>query len=621
MTGGARGILGLGGGKGSRPKGGSAAEPPTPTATAANGATPPNGATRPAVLSCSAGTFTLHATDLSERGVGLRGDRPAGAGAPAQGERCTVRVGGEPAERDARIAWVETDGSHGVRLGVEFVRQPTLDLDEVKIDPQWALRIPARLATRRQVLPFASLDGVVHVACVSLSDNAALAAVQKAVKMPVKAELVDAASLRRALDRVYGDPAAMAAAGVERRVSSIDLETGQAEMEADDAVGLCNELMHASILRHASDVHIDPDAEGVQIRFRVDGELEKYRRLPARTHAGVLSRFKVLAGMDIAEKRAPQDGRFTHQFGPTSQRVDIRVATIPTKYGERMTLRLLALQTDSLTLEKLGMLEDDHHRFCEALDRPHGMILITGPTGSGKSTTLYGGIRRLISREELNVITIEDPVEYEIGGVAQVEVDSADKVSFNKALRSVLRHDPDVVMIGEIRDGETADIAIKGALTGHLVLSTLHTNTAGSAVTRLLDMGVEPFLTAATLRLVVAQRLVRSLCRYCSVERGLTATEAAALRLCEEKDAGRPVHDAGGCVYCANRGYAGRIGLFEMIAFDEELSRLVAEGVGESGLVEASRRKGSRSLLADAAEKLLSGRTSPGEVLRAVTAW
>jgi type II secretory ATPase GspE/PulE/Tfp pilus assembly ATPase PilB-like protein len=351
----------------------------------------------------------------------------------------------------------------------------------------------------------------------------------------------------------------------------------------------------------------------------VDGVLENYRRLPVALQNVIISRFKVLSGLDIAEKRAPQDGGFKHRYGRTGQTVDIRVATLPTKYGERMTLRLLALQTEQLTLERLGMRDSDLGTFHRFLDQPHGMILLTGPTGSGKTTTLYAAIRRLMEREKLNILTVEDPIEYEIRGVAQVEVDTADKVTFVKALRSVLRHDPDVVMIGEIRDGETADVAIKASLTGHLVFSTLHTNSAVSVITRLADMGVDRFLIAATLRLAVAQRLVRQLCPRCRKPRELTVSEAAALN--QPALAGQKVFDPGGCIYCAGRGFVGRVGLFELLPLDENWSRRIAEGAEEAELIQRMHASKVATLLEDGIAKLLVGTTSVREVLGAVSIW
>ena len=284
-----------------------------------------------------------------------------------------------------------------------------------------------------------------------------------------------------------------------------------------------------------------------------------------------------------------------------------------------MTLRLLALQTESLTLERLGMCARDLTCFADAIARPHGMILLTGPTGSGKSTTLYAAIRRLAAQEGLNILTVEDPIEYEIRGVAQIEVDAADKVTFVKALRSVLRHDPDVVMIGEIRDAETADVAIKASLTGHLAFSTLHTNSAVSVITRLADMGVDRYLIAATLRLVVAQRLVRQLCPRCRKPRDLTPAEATALGRPELM--GRTVYDPAGCIYCGGKGYLGRIGLFELLPLDEDWAREITRGAEETELLARMRDHQVATLLDDGLTKLFDGRTAVREVLGAVSAW
>lgn len=531
----------------------------------------------------------------------------------------------EQVTRRGRVAWTSiADGQF--TFGVEYLDLPKdadcvglLNMDKVKIDPSWALRVPASLALRRQVLPFAFAKGYVHVACANRLDAAALQAVEKMVATPVRAEPAELESLKRALDRVYADlPPSLAAQGLAGKPRSVDVRF-PGEMQPDDTVALCDELLHAAVLRQASDIHIDPEQDGVQIRFRVDGALERYRKLASALQSGLLSRFKVLSGMDIAEKRAPQDGGFKHRFGRAGQTIDMRVATLPTKYGERMTIRLLALQTESLTLEKLGMCPQDLTTFHRFLDHPHGMILLTGPTGSGKTTTLYAAIRRIMDREDLNILTVEDPIEYEIKGVAQVEVDSADKVTFVKALRSVLRHDPDVVMIGEIRDGETADVAIKASLTGHLVFSTLHTNSAVSVITRLADMGVDRFLVAATLRLAVAQRLVRQLCPRCRQPRPLTVAEAAALG--EPTLAGQPIFDPAGCIYCAGKGYQGRIGLFELLPLDEDWSRSIAEGVEEADLIRRMRAQKIPTLLQDGVVKLLTGATSIQEVLGAVSAW
>jgi len=492
-----------------------------------------------------------------------------------------------------------------------------LDMDQVRVDPNWALRIPSTLALRRLVLPFAVIDGHVYVACADENDAGALQAVQRVMDLPIKAERAELESLKRVLARVFGDGKGPSTVIVPTR-GRIDPRTADAD-GTKDSTSICDELLHAAIVRQASDVHIDPHEEFVQVRFRVDGQLERYRKLPIGVLNTLISRFKVLGEMDIAEKRAPQDGRFSHKFGPTGQSIDIRAATLPTKYGERMTLRLLALQTESLTLERLGMCPTDLKSFENAIDKPHGMILLTGPTGSGKTTTLYAALRKLIAHEEWNIVTIEDPIEYGIPGVAQVEVDSADKVSFSKALRSVLRHDPDVVMIGEIRDRETADVAIKASLTGHLVLSTLHTNSAASVITRLSDMGVDRYLTGATLRLAVAQRLVRRLCQHCRKPKELTVAEA--LSLDRPDAAGMTVYEPGGCLYCANRGFTGRLGVFELLTVDEDLAREIADGAEEAAIVGLARAKGTPRLTDDAFQKVISGLTTVRESLSAVTTW
>jgi type IV pilus assembly protein PilB len=480
-----------------------------------------------------------------------------------------------------------------------------VDLDQVRIDPAWAMRIPVSLALRRRVLPFAVLKKQVYVACADPSDMVSLDAVARFTGQQAVPVRVDAEALTRALARVYGDTRGRAPAPV-REVP-----------ESDDAISLADELLRAAIMRHASDIHIDPARDDMRVRFRVDGVLEEYRRLPSSAHAALCSRIKVLAKMDIAERRAPQDGAFTYQFGlfEKTHAVDVRAASLPTKHGERIALRLLASQDNWLSLEKLGMSVTDLAIFESVLAQPHGLVLLTGPTGGGKTTTLYAAIRRLLTGAPLNIITVEDPIEYEIAGVAQVEVDSADKVSFNKALRALLRNDPDVLVIGEIRDLESLDIAVKASLTGHLVFSTLHTNDALSVVTRLVDMGMPAHLIAATLRLCVAQRLVRRLCQHCRRPVPLSAVHAQALGIPDAE--GEMVHEADGCLYCAGRGFSGRMGLFECAVLDAEMAALISKGAPESTVAGMLRQKNFRTLLADGAAKVRAGLTTATEVLHA----
>jgi type IV pilus assembly protein PilB len=511
-----------------------------------------------------------------------------------------------------RVAWARWEEPE---LRVAFDLLPAtataqrLNLERVRIDPSLALQVPPALALRRQVLPFGQRAGVVQVACLDPNDHPALQAVERLLKVPVMAVAAEPDTLKRCLARVYGTTE-----GATLRTRSVDLRN-VTELEPDSAVTLGQELLHAAVLRQASDIHIDPDRANVHIRFRVDGVLEPYRSLPLSAHAPLVSRLKVLCGMDIAERRAPQDGAY--QYADAGVTIDIRAAALPTKHGERMTLRLLAHATELLTLERLGLGPRDLVRFEYAIAKPHGLILLTGPTGSGKSTTLAAALRHLLSRESLNVVTVEDPIEYDIPGAAQVQVDAADKVNFGRALRSILRHDPDVVMIGEIRDQDSASIALQAALTGHLVFSTLHTNTAAGVVTRLADMGVERYLIGAALRLSVAQRLVRRLCPHCAQADTLSARTAG--RIGRPDWAGHALLRASGCLYCGERGYHGRLGLFELLSVDEPLGRQIAEGAHETALVASGA--GAPTLLDDALAKLAAGLTTIDEVLAAVTLW
>lgn len=502
--------------------------------------------------------------------------------------------------------------------------QPLLNLDQIKIDPAVALSIPAAVAIRRQVLPFSCQGDQVYIACADTRDTAGLEAVQKITGKKAVIRLADPESLKRAIARVYSGPQKTARHGGVGRAAarghSIDIRGVSVDLAGEDAVELTSDLLHAAILRQASDIHIEPEKEGVRVRFRVDGELYNHCTLSSGSLPSLISRFKVLSGMDIAEKRAPQDGGFSHRYGSGEHAriVDIRTATLPTRYGERMTLRLLALGLESLTLDNLGMTRVDYSLVHQLLRYPQGLFLFTGPTGSGKTTTLYAIIRHLVAASDLNIITVEDPIEYEIAGVSQVEMEAGDKVNFSKALRSILRHDPDVLMIGEIRDAETLDVAIKASLTGHLVLSTLHTNSAAGVVTRLADMGAQRYLLAATLRLCVAQRLVRRLCQQpgCRLERPMTEAEAVALG--RPDLTGRSTLYPGGCVYCEGRGYSGRIGLFELMPVKADLVGMIAASATEEELEQACRSQGRPVLREDAASKVVAGQISFADAMEAV---
>ena len=386
-----------------------------------------------------------------------------------------------------------------------------------------------------------------------------------------------------------------------------------APAEPPDIVGLCDEMMETAFKREASDIHIDPEEKIVLVQLRVDGELETLRKFPKALHSAIVSRFKVLANMDIAERREPQDGRFVAPLGPQRRRVSIRAACLPTTHGERLTLRFLALATEQLTLNRLGMSKTAHDTFVKYASQEQGMILLTGPTGSGKSTTLYAALRHRLANYPDRIITVEDPVEYDIIGVAQSEIDSADKLRFDTALRTILRSDPDVIMIGEIRDIDSVDIAIKAALTGHLVFSSLHANSAAGVITRLIDMGVLPFQVAATLRLSIAQRLLRRLCEKCRVERKLTAGEAQTLG--RPQLAGTVVFDPGRCEACDQRGFRGRLGIFELLPITDDLAQRIVGRCDEVEILKYMAEKKIPRLFDDAMDKFIAGGTSYGEVI------
>ncbi|MDG1875752.1 MAG: GspE/PulE family protein [Mariniblastus sp.] len=489
-----------------------------------------------------------------------------------------------------------------------------LDMDQVKIDPVWALRIPANLATRRQVLPFTRQNNKVLLACKDPDDDQSIQAVRRYISEAIEVVPTEPASLFRAIQRIFQDTVRWN--GNQSEPVRIQFSGAQVEADSDNIVALGDEIFHAALIRQATDIHIEPTSHDLRIRLRVDGLLDDYRQFPVSVHIPLLSRLKVMSGMDIAERRAPQDGRFTLSSEHSSE-VDIRTATIPTKHGERMTLRLLATQTQDLTLGRLGMIDSDLTQFEHVINRPNGLILLTGPTGCGKSTTLYAAIRNLIGKRSLNVITIEDPVEYVIDGISQVEVDANDKVSFHKALRSALRHDPDVLMIGEIRDEETAETAIRAALTGHLVLTTIHANSAVGAITRLADMGIKPFLIAAVSRMFAAQRLVRRLCERCRRAYPMTESEAQLLGCPEMKET--TIYEQVGCKYCAGTGFMGRIGLFEFIPFDREIARVVASRPDETHIQKLLMERNAQDLLDDSLTKLIRGDTTVKEVATVIS--
>ncbi|MEX3581946.1 MAG: type II secretion system ATPase GspE [Burkholderia sp.] len=369
----------------------------------------------------------------------------------------------------------------------------------------------------------------------------------------------------------------------------------------DDApiIRMINALLTQAAREQASDIHIEPFENASVVRFRVDGTLRDVVRPKKALHGALISRIKIMAQLDIAEKRLPQDGRITLRVG--GRPVDVRVSTLPTGHGERAVLRLLEKDSQRLNLEALGMGRDTLVQFDQLIGRPHGIVLVTGPTGSGKTTTLYAAMSRL-ETATTNIMTVEDPIEYDLSGIGQTQINERIGMSFARALRSILRQDPDVIMIGEIRDLETAQIAVQASLTGHLVLATLHTNDAASAVTRLTDMGIEPYLLASSLLGVLAQRLVRQLCPHCKEPR--------------EEEEGRVIYHPVGCEKCGHSGYTGRRGVYELLVIDDAIRSLVHSNAPDLEILASGRSNGMRTLRDDAERWLAQGNTSLEEVLR-----
>ncbi|MEK9810613.1 MAG: ATPase, T2SS/T4P/T4SS family [Candidatus Nanopelagicales bacterium] len=376
-----------------------------------------------------------------------------------------------------------------------------------------------------------------------------------------------------------------------------------------------NLLLLQAITDGASDIHVEPTESSIRIRFRIDGVLKEMAPAPKEIQSAVISRLKIMSDMNIAERRIPQDGRLTVQT--KTQRIDLRVSSMPTVWGEKIVMRILDNSSAQLALSQLGFSDANLVKWRESYERPYGMLIVSGPTGSGKSTTLYATLNS-INRPEINIVTVEDPVEYRIPGINQVQIHTKAGLTFASALRSILRADPDVVLIGEIRDKETAQIAIEAALTGHLVLTTLHTNDAASVVTRLTEMGVEPFLVASALTCATGQRLARRLCDQCRTEYEPSPRELAAIGFETPEGVVPTFYDAVGCPHCANTGYRGRIGLHEVMPLSENLTNLVMRGSGASTMHEAAVADGMRTLRQDGWLKVAQGMTTISEVLRVV---
>ncbi len=498
---------------------------------------------------------------------------------------------------------------------------PFVELLEYPVDRAAVAMIPAAMCRRHEVLPIAVSGDTLLVAMVDPGNVFALDDVRAASRMPCRAVVAERADLRAAINRYLraDNEISTLSETIEEESESKDVVvSGIGANLEDDApiVRFVNLLISQGIQDQASDIHIEPGEHEVRVRYRIDGVLHEMQSAPKAIQNGVTSRLKIMADIDIAERRKPQDGRMSVSHG--GRKIDLRVATLPTVFGEKIVMRILDNNASGMRMDDLHFLPRNLEAYRSSYTKPYGMILVTGPTGSGKSTTLYTTVNA-VSRPEINVITVEDPVEYRMPGINQVQVNPKAGLTFASALRSILRSDPDVVLLGEIRDHETAQIAIEASLTGHLVLSTLHTNDAPSAITRLTEMEIEPFLVGSALECVVAQRLARRLCDRCKAPYQHDPTALINLRMgynpaLPSPTLFRPV----GCTSCSNTGYRGRIAVHEVMLVTEDIERLAVSRASSAEIGRLAREQGMLTLREDGWAKAQMGYTSIDEIIRVV---
>jgi general secretion pathway protein E len=537
-----------------------------------------------------------------------------------RGEHAGQRLG-EILVRLRAVSEEEVLRALAIQLDLPFVER----IDPDAVPAELAAKIPIHFAKQARVLPLGVLGEAVRVAVADPLDTATQDSVAMLLGAPVAPEVASPQAVVDAINAVY-DRAADEHDKLMEDLETEDLESVAHELEEptdlldtdEEApiIRLVNSLLFRAVKERASDIHINPEEKGITVRYRIDGVLREVIRPPKRFQASISSRIKIMGGLNIAEKRLPQDGRIRIKIA--GKDVDIRLSTVPTSYGERIVMRLLDKSSVVLDLGELGF-EDWQLKIMDGLiTRSHGIVLVTGPTGSGKTTTLYAGLAK-INSPDLNILTIEDPVEIPLEGIGQVQVNPKIELTFANGLRSFLRQDPDVIMVGEIRDLETAEIAIQASLTGHLVLSTVHTNDAAGAITRLVDMGVQPFLVASSLVGVLAQRLVRVLCPLCKKPYVPTREEREQAGLTDAilARAGNPAHlyKAVGCPACNQTGYQGRTGIYELMMVDDDVRPLILKSVDATTIKRAAVERGMVTLMEHGAYKVACGVTTAAEVL------
>ncbi len=507
----------------------------------------------------------------------------------------------EEAGRKLLMSGAISEEGYLKRMG-ELYGLPFVLLEEDEVNGSAEVGIDPQLMRSRRVFPFRVEDGAICLAMADPRDLYTVELISRSTGKEVKVFISTEERIESAINRLFG---------VNREGTDISLDENVESLidMASEApvIRLVNMLISRAVEMGASDIHIEPFEEGVRVRYRVDGVLREVENLPRSLLPAVVSRVKIMARLDIANRRVPQDGRIKTKVG--GKEIDIRVATLPTIYGEQVVMRLLDQESEDWDVDRIGFSEEDKKTFLELISSSHGMILVTGPTGSGKTTTLYSALK-VLNRPEVKIITVEDPVEYVIQGVVQIQVNPQAGLTFASGLRSIVRQDPDVIMVGEIRDKETADIAIHAALTGHLVLSTLHTNDAASAATRLIDMGVEGFLVASALIGVVAQRLVRKVCPNCREEVRLPEEMAQKFGI------DGPVYRGRGCDTCRGTGYLGRTAIYEILVVDDRIRRAIVSSADSEAIKRMALERGMKTLLENGIEKVKEGITTLEEVLR-----
>ncbi|MDH4265113.1 MAG: type IV-A pilus assembly ATPase PilB [Deltaproteobacteria bacterium] len=526
-------------------------------------------------------------------------------------------------------------GSSLVKLGliteknlVSFLSRhfgvPAIDLSEAQIDPEVIKMIPPDVVFKYQVIPIKRIGSTLRVAMNDPSNILAIDDIKFLTSCHVEVFVSTESAIKAAIDKFYDSSESLAdimgsmddAEKMELLEESDEVDIRELQQASEDApvIKLVNLILNEAIKRKASDIHLEPYEKIFRVRFRTDGVLQEFMKPPMKLKNAIISRAKIMAKLDIAERRLPQDGRIKMKFGKDKE-MDFRVSVLPTLYGEKVVMRLLDKSNLQLDMTKLGFEEKPLKEFKEAIHKPFGMVLVTGPTGSGKTTTLYSALAELNQITE-NISTAEDPVEFNLMGINQVQMHEEIGLTFASSLRSFLRQDPDIIMVGEVRDFETAEISIKAALTGHLVLSTLHTNDAPSTVNRLLNMGIEPFLVASSVNLIAAQRLARMICEYCKQPIQVSPQMLLNLGVLPDEISGFVCYKGTGCGRCSNTGYKGRIALYEVMPIRDEIRELILQGASAMEIKREAMRLGMKTLRQTALTKLREGTTTVEEVLR-----